>query len=165
MKKWFAIAALLFAFGAQAQNQSKPAQQRTPAKDEVSTGKLYGERFNEKDAISVTELSKKAKNSTVENVTVYGKITEVCQSEGCWMRVMREDGTPMLVKMKDHAFFLPKDVAGKDVVFHGKAYQTTVSVKMLQHYAEDAGKSKEEIAKITEPSTEVAFEASGVIVK
>ena len=40
-----------------------------------------------------------------------------------------------------------------------------MSVADLKHYAEDAGKSPEEIAKITEPSIEFAFEANGVLLK
>jgi hypothetical protein len=35
---------------------------------------------------------------------------------------------------------------------------------VLRHYAEDAGKSKAEIAAITEPKREVSFEASGVLI-
>ena len=38
-------------------------------------------------------------------------------------------------------------------------------VEHLKHYAQDAGKSKEEIAKITEPKDELTFIADGVIVK
>jgi hypothetical protein len=37
-------------------------------------------------------------------------------------------------------------------------------VAELQHYAEDAGKSKEEIAKINSPKTELTFVADGVLV-
>jgi hypothetical protein len=33
---------------------------------------------------------------------------------------------------------------------------------MLQHYAEDAGKSKEEMALITKPETAISIEADGV---
>ena len=40
-----------------------------------------------------------------------------------------------------------------------------VSVADLKHYAEDAGKSEDEIAKITEPKIEYAFEANGVLIK
>ena len=36
---------------------------------------------------------------------------------------------------------------------------------MLKHYAEDAGKSEEEIALITEPIYELGFIADGVIIK
>jgi hypothetical protein len=35
---------------------------------------------------------------------------------------------------------------------------------MLKHYAEDAGKSEEEIAQITEPSYDLGFTADGVII-
>jgi hypothetical protein len=35
---------------------------------------------------------------------------------------------------------------------------------MLKHYAEDAGKSKIEIAQITEPNYDLGFTADGVII-
>ena len=35
---------------------------------------------------------------------------------------------------------------------------------MLKHYAEDAGKSKEEIAAITEPKKEITMQAKGILV-
>ncbi|MEL6969642.1 MAG: DUF4920 domain-containing protein, partial [Bacteroidota bacterium] len=46
---------------------------------------------------------------------------------------------------------------------NGKAFYQTTSVDDLRHYAEDAGKSEEEIAAITEPKRELAFLADGVI--
>ena len=39
------------------------------------------------------------------------------------------------------------------------------SVKELRHYAEDAGKSKEEIDLITEPEITISFLADGVLIK
>ena len=57
-----------------------------------------------------------------------------------------------------------RDVARSDVVLDGEAQLKETSVKQLQHYAKDAGKSKEEIAKITEPKKEVIFVAKGVLV-
>ena len=46
---------------------------------------------------------------------------------------------------------------------HGKAYYQITSLDELRHYAEDAGKSAEEIAAITEPKKELRFLASGVL--
>ncbi|MCE2790741.1 MAG: DUF4920 domain-containing protein [Saprospiraceae bacterium] len=46
----------------------------------------------------------------------------------------------------------------------GKAYRETTSVEDLKHFAEDEGKSAEEIAAITEPKTELKFMASGVMI-
>jgi hypothetical protein len=50
------------------------------------------------------------------------------------------------------------------VIFQGTPEVKTTSVADLQHYAEDAGKSKEEIAKIKTPKTELTFVAEGVLV-
>jgi hypothetical protein len=85
--------------------------------------------------------------------------------KGCWMKVRTTDGQTMRVTFRDYGFFVPKDIAGKQVVFEGTAQQSTTSVADLKHYAEDAGKSKEEIAKITQPEKAVTFVADGVIVK
>lgn len=68
----------------------------------------------------------------------------------------------MMVKFKDYGFFVPTDISGREVVMHGVAYYQTTSVEELQHYAEDAGKSAEEIATITEPKRELRFLADGV---
>jgi hypothetical protein len=75
------------------------------------------------------------------------------------------DGEEMRVTFKDYGFFVPLDAAGKTVIMEGKAYYDTTSVDMLRHYAEDAGESPEEIEKITEPKLELAFEATGVLLK
>ena len=92
-------------------------------------------------------------------------VTEVCQSKGCWMKLHLEDGTDAMVRFKDYGFFVPKDIAGKEVVVDGKAFVDMMSVEDQQHYAEDEGKSAEEIAAITEPKKTYSFEASGVLIK
>jgi hypothetical protein len=166
MKRLLFLAAVLYAGLAQAQVKSE--DKAVTGRDPKIQGTVYGQAFSDAKAISVSELSAKASRADdkeVHNVAVYAKIDEVCQAEGCWMRVEKGDGTTMLVKFKDHDFVIPKNLAGKNAVFYGRAYQGEVSVKMLRHYAEDAGKSKDEIEKITEPSNELAFEATGVIIK
>lgn len=98
-------------------------------------------------------------------VKVVASVEEVCQMKGCWMNVKGETTAenPIMVRFKDYGFFVPKDIAGREVVIEGIAFRTTVSVEDQRHYAEDAGKSPEEIAAITEPSEGFAFEASGVL--
>jgi hypothetical protein len=46
----------------------------------------------------------------------------------------------------------------------GRAFREVLSVETLRHYAEDAGKSKEEIEAITAPETRLSFEANGVLI-
>jgi hypothetical protein len=127
--------------------------------------KYYGKQIDETGAISMTELVKMLGDGKEKHVKVYGKITEVCQVKGCWMLIDKGDGTTMRVKFKDYGFFVPKTCAGKTAVMEGRAYFRTATVNELRHYAEDAGKTKEEIEAITEPQQVMAFEAEGVILK
>lgn len=92
-------------------------------------------------------------------------VEEVCQSKGCWMKLRLEDGTQAMVKFKDYAFFMPKDIAGKEVIVDGKAFVEEMSVEDQRHFAEDAGKSAEEIAAITLPKKTYSIEAAGVLIK
>ena len=125
----------------------------------------YGAKIDEKGAVSINEIEKVMKGADEMNLKVEGKVAEVCQAKGCWMTLVKADGTAMRVTFKDYEFFVPKNISGKTVIVNGKAYMNTTSVEELKHYAEDARKSKEEIAMITAPKKELAFEADGVIVK
>ncbi|HEY4797831.1 MAG TPA: DUF4920 domain-containing protein, partial [Bacteroidia bacterium] len=96
---------------------------------------------------------------------VEGKISAVCQKKGCWMELDLGNNQTMRVAFKDYKFFVPKDASGKTAIVDGMAHNDTLSIEDQKHYAEDAGKSKEEIAQITKPQPEISFEARGVIIK
>lgn len=125
-------------------------------------GDDYGAGIAEKTYIGYDDMMMKLGESDTVNVTVRATVGEVCQVKGCWMTLQSEDDQAMMVKFKDYAFFVPFDIGGQDVIIEGEAYATVVPVDELRHYAEDAGKSKEEIEKITEPERTYAFLASGV---
>lgn len=93
------------------------------------------------------------------------EVASVCKSKGCWMNLKLENGEEAAVKFKDYAFFVPKDIEEKEVVVNGKAFVSVVSVEDQRHYAEDAGKSEEEIAAITEPKKTLSFLADGVLIE
>ncbi len=126
---------------------------------------IHGETLTEQGAIQATELATKLETKEEMPAKVTGVVESVCKAAGCWMKVKTADGQTMRVTFKDYGFFVPKDIAGKTVVFEGVAKVKTTSVAMLKHYAEDGGKTKEEIAKITQPEKAIGFVATGVIVK
>ncbi|WP_460674981.1 DUF4920 domain-containing protein [Larkinella ripae] len=132
------------------------------AQDNVS---YHGKKITTDNAVSTTELAAKLGDQKAIETKVEGTVESVCQVKGCWIRVKTADNQTMLVRFRDYGFFVPKDIAGKNVVFEGTAETKTTSVAELRHYAEDAGKSKEEIAKITEPVKAITFMADGVVVK
>jgi len=128
----------------------------------------FGEKITDADAISADEMRAKFKNlkaGDTLSVKFASTINEVCKKKGCWMKLDLGEEQESMVRFKDYGFFMPLNADAKEVVVNGKAYVTEISVDELQHYAKDAGKSEEEIAKITEPKYTYAFEADGVLMK
>jgi Domain of unknown function (DUF4920) len=135
------------------------AQEPTPA----GKGVKYGTGTTADGAVPVTRIES---NMTAAKFTgkASGKVVAVCLERGCWMKIEKTGGETMMVKFKDYGFFMPKDIVGKEVVVDGEATVKETPVKQLKHYAQDAGKSKEEISKITAPKKELIFVAKGVLV-
>lgn len=125
----------------------------------------FGDKISPDGAVKAEQIKEKLGHSDSLSMKVEGKIVDVCQKKGCWMELALADGENIRVTFKDYGFFVPKDAGGKTVIMEGYAYNDTTSVAQLRHYAEDGGKSKDEIAKITEPEVAVSFEAHGVIIK
>ena len=126
----------------------------------------FGDKIEADEAIDASTMTEKFKNMQVGDSLdskMIAKVDEVCQAKGCWMRLDLGNDEQVMVKFKDYGFFMPKNIAGKEVIVNGKAYVTEVSVEEQRHYLEDAGKSAEEIAAITEPKKTYSFEADGVL--
>ncbi len=137
-----------------------------PEAKQMGDFSVFGEDFEHTQAIAYEKLLTQFPEEGKIQSTVKGKVSSVCQVKGCWM-TMVADGKEeeLFVKFKDYGFFMPLDLAGQEVIMHGEAYKEITSVDELRHYAEDEGKSKEEIAAITEPAVELKFMASGVKMK
>jgi len=143
-------------------------KQQTPiAKINDENLSYFGDKITSDGAITYEDLQVKLKaDEGLDNIKVKAKVTGVCQAKGCWMNLTSTDvanDDQIFVKFKDYGFFMPKDIAGREVIVEGKAYKEITSVDELRHYAEDEGMDKEEILAITEPKEELKFMAHGVI--
>ena len=138
----------------------------TTGNSQTKNVKNFGTPVTADQAITYDQLIPKMASTDSMPAKVTGTVKQVCQKKGCWMTlVSTQPGTPeMRVTFKDYAFFMPKDLSGKQVVVDGYAFIETTSVDILRHYAEDAGKSKAEIEAIKEPLRELSFEAAGVMI-
>ena len=126
--------------------------------------KSYGELFENSETINYNLEKDNFLNSS-SKLKIEGKILSSCPMKGCWMKISVENDT-VLVRFKDYSFFVPKNgIEGKRTIINGNISVDTLSVAQLQHYAEDAGKSKEEIDLITEPKITISFLADGVLIK
>lgn len=157
----------LFAFSATlcvgivACNSSEPAER--PAESDNQT--FYGSVIEIDNALDGAAIRSALADSGRANVRFEGTVTATCAKKGCWMDVASGEDT-VFVRFLDYGFFVPTEGAeGKRTVVQGEAFYDTLTVPMLKHYAEDAGKSEEEIDAIVEPELRLAFTATGVMIE
>jgi len=145
------------------QSNSKKSDSKKDINLENSS--FYGTIISEDSVKSLISEKETLKKLGSKSCKLSGQIIETCSMKGCWMS-LDIGGDTLFVKFRDYAFFVPKDsVEGKRAIIQGDLFLDTVSVEMLKHYAEDAGKTEKEIAQITEPSYKLGFTADGVIIK
>ncbi len=146
----------------------KKTEVKAEPKEEKTTYMSFGEKINDAEALTsakALEQYKTLKIGDTATVKFASTIKDVCTKKGCWMKVPLSENDEVMVRFKDYGFFMPLDSKGKEVIVEGKAFVKVTPVDELRHYAEDAGKSKEEIEQITEPKKEMAFLAHGVLLK
>lgn len=132
---------------------------------EEFVGQVFGEGIQGESYTDMTQVLTQLKETEEVTTTMKAKVSEVCQAKGCWMTLVDDKSKEeFMVKFQDYGFFVPKDISGRQVIVEGKAYKEITSVEELRHYAEDAGKSTEDIAAISEPKEEWKFMATGVLV-
>ncbi|WKK59021.1 MULTISPECIES: DUF4920 domain-containing protein [unclassified Sphingobacterium] len=157
MKKLITLLVCVFAFIGMSHAQSKIQ----PAK----VGVNYGKKIDKSGAVSVKKLESNLAKSKTFDGKIEGQVVQVCKKKGCFLTLKREgDQDPIMVRFTDYAYFVPEDLIGKTVVIEGKAKVKETTVEWQKHYAEDMGKSKEEIAKINKPKQDISVVADGVLV-
>ncbi|WP_256325194.1 DUF4920 domain-containing protein [Salinimicrobium catena] len=131
-------------------------------------GISLGEKFDIQNILSPYQMELKygdLKPGDSLQVAFTAEVTSVCKNKGCWMKIALPAGEEVMIKFKDYAFFVPKDIESHTVFINGLAYVEEMPVEEQKHYAEDAGLSPEEIAAIKEPKKTLLFLADGVNIK
>jgi hypothetical protein len=145
------------------------AVEETPKAEPVGEAEVvpgsYGANLEENSVVGTSEMISMVETSGAFSGKVAGEIKEVCTNKGCWFTMDLANGEPMRVTFKDYGFFIPTNSQGFPIILEGVATLTETDVETLKHFAEDQGKSKEEVDAITAPKREITFEATGVIIK
>lgn len=164
MKTKYFILALSMTFLGMVSCKNAPESAKVLDNDQPNT---YGAGVtNAENPLPLNAFIAQLETQDTVNAIVRAKVSEVCQMKGCWMNLVDSNGEAadeLFVKFKDYAFFVPMDISGREVIIEGIGYTEETSVEELRHYAEDEGKSAEEIAAITEPSVQKKFMATGVV--
>lgn len=167
MKKYLLIIAVAAALYACKDETKNNVEEQVVEKEVVEVKyKSFGKEIMADDAIAANSMLTHYKDLKVGDTIdtkVKLKVNEVCQAKGCWMTADLGDGNEVRVTFKDYGFFMPKNISGEEVIVNGKAFVKEMPVEELRHYAEDAGKSKEEIEAITDPERTYSLVADGVL--
>lgn len=110
----FAVAGLAHAGDAKQYGQAMPAGKAVPISAAVAAHEKYAgkpQRYS-------------------------GRITEVCQKEGCWM-VLEDNGQSARVMMREHKFAVPKDASGSAEVY-GVLSRNILSPEAVKHMQEES---------------------------
>ena len=164
MKKIFLFVAAICSFAA---CQSPQSGSESRAKDAVvpQGATAYGEPVQSAaDAQPAEQVPVLLQEKDSLYLTLSGTALSSCTKKGCWMTVDLGKGEQMRVTFKDYGFFVPKDLNGERVVLEGSLQRKVNSVEEQRHYAQDAGKSAQEIEAKQQADTTYAFEAVGVLI-
>ncbi len=167
-KSHLLILAFGVAIGTSCQNQKSDSELLGAETEIAATDSIpgnYGADLKADEIIATSQMIEQVNENGTFEGKISGEIKEVCTKKGCWLTMDLPNGESMRVTFKDYGFFVPTTSQGYPIVLDGVAVLTETDVKTLRHYAEDEGKSAEEVAAITEPKREITFEAVGVEIK
>jgi hypothetical protein len=89
-------------------------------------------------------------------VRTEGQIARVCQRMGCWMELREgEDGPAVRVPMAGHAFFLPRDSAGRHATMQGRVALRELSPAARAHLESEGARAT---------ASALSIEATGVVI-
>jgi len=111
--------------------------------------------------MKLSEAVAKIQENKNKEILVKGKIVDVCQQKGCWMKI-KDGNTLVRITFENYGFFVPKNSKNKEALLQGKLIEKEMSVGAAKHYAKDEGKSKKEIDAIKATVKTLEFVASGV---
>lgn len=138
----------------------------TKRNTDLEKATAFGDPYNDSTVllISVDSLQRSLPLTAPLTGVFTGKVSAICQSRGCWIKLENPGGQDIFVDT-DESFTMPSSIVGKTVRVNGYAFMDTTDVETLRHFAEDEGKSKEEISKITIPAIEVSIKTTGVKIR
>ncbi len=102
------------------------------------------------ERVALSALVREPARYADKTVRVEGKVSAVCQGQGCWLELNDDAGTAH-VKLRGHSFFVPKDSQGKRAEVEARVFP-----------AVEKGHCEQEAEEQTGRLAKVELEATGV---
>lgn len=120
----------------------------------------FGAAFALKDTKPLATVLASA-DAPKDPIQVSGTVDSVCQKKGCWL-VVKDGEAQARILMKDHAFTVPMDCKGKNVVIEGTLEARKFTEAQVKHLEKDAGKDP---ATVSGERTEYVLTATALELK
>ncbi len=141
--------------------ESATPSSANPAPPATPTGKTYGSSDFAAPSVKLAQVLKDFETYRNQTISVEGKVQQVCQEQGCWVKLEDQNITVRAI-MKGHSFKVPKELKDKRVKLTGVMEQKELPVKVVRHYMKDEGRPADEIQKVTSPQKVFQFVVDGV---
>lgn len=144
--------------GEEDDDTTSAADRPTPTERLADGGALYGAPFDDDlPRVDLPDLLAHADRYEGQVVRTEGQVARVCQAMGCWMELREgEDGDPIRVPMAGHAFFLPKDAAGRRAEVAGRIEVAALDPEQQAHLRAEGAQAA---------SQPVSLTATGVVLR
>ncbi len=73
-----------------------------------------------------------------QRVRLEGRIENVCQTKGCWLE-LKDGERSVLVTFEGYSFFVPKALAGREVVLEGRVKIKARTAEDIKHLQAEGG--------------------------
>lgn len=136
MKKHIAV--LLFALAASSQAFAEVLRLSDPVHQDANS-ETFGALIEEPPEVTQLSAILEAPNTYIgKQLAVETKVSKVCQKKGCFF-IAQHAGKTIRVTFKDYGFFVPTDIAGRNVTLVGELIQNEVSDAQASHLSKDLG--------------------------
>jgi len=127
--------------------------------------KQFGEKLTMTDTTKIAAILETPQDFLDKRVLVQGKVIDVCQHQGCWIRISDEaDSVDIIAKVEDGVIVFPAEAGGKMAVVEGKVekieYSMEKTLEMKKHECELEGKEFD-ASKVTQPKVTYRIWAYG----
>lgn len=131
--------------------------------------KKYGKGLTLKRTTKISEILAHPEKFNGKKVLVEGKIVDVCEKAGCWIKIAGEKESDVIqFKVDDDVIVFPVTEKGKMTTAEGKVFAKKYSkeelIQAAKREADEQGKGFDP-SSITGPQTVVRINGEGAVIK
>jgi len=136
---------------AEEDDADESASAPAPTEIRADGSRLYGSPLTaDAPVVALADVLAHADRYDGRVVRTQGEVARVCQAMGCWMELRAaSDGDAIRVPMAGHAFFLPKDAAGRQAEVAGRVKVAALDPAQQAHLRAEGAQAAAQPVSLT----------------